>query len=87
MIGIIGGPNLTPQNSTKFERISGVMLSTYLLTWKMSRRYMSTGKDRLTDDSELILCNLAVKKDYSQNLALNLKDCSIIMKKIFFWSN
>ncbi|MEA5001118.1 MAG: glycosyltransferase [Endomicrobiaceae bacterium] len=63
MIGIIGGPNLTPQNSTKFERISGVMLSTYLLTWKMSRRYMNTGKDRLTDDSELILCNLAVKKD------------------------
>ncbi|MFA7074685.1 MAG: glycosyltransferase [Endomicrobiaceae bacterium] len=62
-LGVIGGPNLTPENSGRFEKISGIMLSTYLLTWKMSRRYIIAGNDRLTDDSELILCNLAVKKD------------------------
>ncbi|MDD5101481.1 MAG: glycosyltransferase [Endomicrobiia bacterium] len=63
LLGVIGGPNLTPINSTKFEKISGIMLSTYLLSWKMSHRYVSIGKDRYTDDSELILCNLAIKKD------------------------
>lgn len=62
-IGVIGGPNLTPPGAARFENISGIMLSTYLFSWKMSRRYLKTGKDRLADDSELILCNLAVKKD------------------------
>lgn len=62
-VGVIGGPNLTPENSTRFEKITGIMLSTYFLSWKMSRRYQRFGNDRLTDDSELILCNLAVKKE------------------------
>ena len=62
-IGVIGGPNITPPNSSRFQNISGIMLSTYLMTYKMSSRYINKGADRITDDKELILCNLAIKKD------------------------
>jgi GT2 family glycosyltransferase len=62
-VGVIGGPNLTPENSARFAKITGIMLSTYFLSWKMSRRYQRFGSDRFTDDSELILCNLAIKRD------------------------
>ncbi|GAB1401234.1 glycosyltransferase [Elusimicrobiota bacterium] len=63
LLGVVGGPNLTPENSTRFEKITGIMLATYFLSWKMSRRYLRFGSDRFTDDSELILCNLAIKRD------------------------
>ena len=62
-IGVIGGPNITPPNSSRFQNISGFMLSTYLMTYRMSNRYLAKGIDRITDDKELILCNLAIKKD------------------------
>ena len=63
MVGVIGGPNITPPNSSRFQNISGIMLSTYLMTYKMSNRYNAKGTDRITDDKELILCNLAIKKE------------------------
>lgn len=63
LLGVVGGPNLTPETSTRFEKITGIMLSTYFLSWKMSHRYLRFGSDRLTDDSELILCNLAIKRE------------------------
>ncbi len=63
-VGVVGGPNLTPQNSSEFQKISGIMLSTYLMTYKMSNRYIDRGTDRITDDKELILCNLAIKKKF-----------------------
>lgn len=63
IIGIIGGPNLTPPNSSRFQTISGIMLSSFFMSYKMSNRYLIKGKDRITGDEELILCNLAIKKD------------------------
>ncbi len=71
--GVIGGPNLTPENSSNFEKLSGIMLSTYFLSWKMSSRYAAFGKDRLTDDTELILCNLAVRKSFFQRYNLKFE--------------
>ena len=62
-IGVIGGPNLTPPLSSRFQNITGILLSTFLMSYKMSARYYPKGADRLTDDTELILCNLVIKKD------------------------
>ena len=62
-VGVIGGSNLTPKNSSRFQKLVGFMLSTPLMSYKMCNRYLSTGTDRFTDDTELILCNLAIKKE------------------------
>ncbi len=62
-IGVIGGPNLNPPTSTRFQKLVGILLSTYIMTYKTSARYYQKGYDRFTDDTELILCNLAIKKD------------------------
>lgn len=62
-VGVIGGSNLTPKNSSRFQKLVGFMLSTPLMTYKMCNRYLSKGLDRFTDDTELILCNLAIKKE------------------------
>ncbi len=59
---VIGGPNLTPPSSSRFQKLSGILLSTYLLSYKMNARYFAKGGDRFSDDTELILCNLAIKK-------------------------
>lgn len=72
-LGAVGGPNLTPENASVFEKITGVMLSTYFLSWKMSRRYFPFGADRITNDSELILCNLAVKKEIFEKYNLRFE--------------
>ena len=62
-IGIIGGPNLNPPLSLRFQKITGLLLSSFFISYKMNARYYPKGVDRLTDDTELILCNLAIKKD------------------------
>ncbi|MCR4662463.1 MAG: glycosyltransferase [Endomicrobiaceae bacterium] len=62
-LGVVGGPNLTPALSSKFQKLTGLLLSSYFMSYKMNARYFQKGKDRLTDDSELILCNLVIKKD------------------------
>ena len=62
-IGVIGGPNLTPSLSLRFQKLTGYLLSSFFMSYKMNARYFQKGKDRLSDDTELILCNLAIKKD------------------------
>ena len=62
-VGVIGGSNLTPKNSSRFQKLVGFMLSTPLMSYKMCNRYLSKGSVRFTDDTELILCNLAIKKE------------------------
>ena len=62
-IGVMGGPNLTPPLSSRFQKVTGSLLSTFFMSYKMSARYYQKGIDRLTDDTELILCNLVIKKD------------------------
>ena len=60
---VIGGPNITPPTSSRFQKLSGILLSTYLISYKMNARYFAKGVDRLSDETELILCNLAIKKN------------------------
>ncbi|MBN1622715.1 MAG: glycosyltransferase [Endomicrobiales bacterium] len=62
-VSIIGGPNLTPPDSSFFQRVSGYVFSSVFTAWKMRKRYFKGLNDKYCDDKELILCNLAVKKD------------------------
>ena len=62
-IGVIGGPNLNPPLSLRFQKLTGLLLSSFFMSYKMNARYLQKGTDRLTDDTELILCNLAIKKE------------------------
>lgn len=61
-IEIIGGPNLTPNSSSLFQRCSGYLLSSIFGAAKMRHRYIILPDDRLVDDNSLILCNLAMRK-------------------------
>ncbi len=60
---VIGGPNLTPPHSALFERCVGLLLGSRLCAGPMSRRYAGFSADTWTDDSGLILCNLAVRRE------------------------
>ncbi|HOV21711.1 MAG TPA: glycosyltransferase [bacterium] len=60
-IKIIGGPNLTPAESNLREKISGILLSNFLVTGKFSIRYKKNLK--LETVLELPLCNLFIKNE------------------------
>lgn len=61
-IQILGGPNLTPEKSSFFQRCQGYVLSSMFATAWISQRYKKLSTDKLTDERGLILCNLAIKK-------------------------
>jgi glycosyltransferase involved in cell wall biosynthesis len=60
-VDVIGGPNLTPLDSTSFERCAGYVLASPFGSAHVCDRYRSTGLLRRTDDRALILCNLAIR--------------------------
>lgn len=62
-IAIAGGPSLTPDTDSYLQKNFGAVLSSFLAVGKISARYSRKGEIRESDDSELILCNLIVKKD------------------------
>lgn len=59
-IAAVGGPNLTPPNSNTFQKASGHVLSSYLISGPARFRYKKTGKVIECDD--LPSCNLLVRK-------------------------
>ena len=61
-VDVIGGPNLTPLNSSLFQRCCGYAFSSVFGAADMHSRYAAFGKDRPADDRLLILCNLSVRK-------------------------
>jgi len=58
---VIGGPNLTPENSSWFQKMTGIVLSSRLATFFSSKRYRAKGRAALCGEESLILCNLFVK--------------------------
>ncbi len=62
-ISIIGGPNLNMRGSSLFQECQGLALASCFGTLWVSQRYKRSGKDRRVDESGLILCNLAAKKE------------------------
>lgn len=60
--GIIGGPNLTPKESSFFQKSSGYIFSSIFGSANMRFRYTILPQEKLVDDKYLILCNLAFRK-------------------------
>jgi len=61
-IGVIGGPNLTPRESSRFQRCVGQVLESPLGSATVRYRYHRGGEVRRADDRSLILCNLAIRR-------------------------
>jgi hypothetical protein len=62
-VAAVGGPSLTPQADSTLQQLFGLALSSLFGAGGMRNRYRSTGDVRETSDKELILCNLAMKRD------------------------
>ena len=62
-VEIVGGPVLLFTPATPLEVMFQRLLGHPLLTGVSSSRYRTTGTLRKCDDAELILCNLAVRRD------------------------
>ena len=64
-LGILGGPNLTPTDSGFLESVFGAMMCSPLIAPRVYRRY--SPRERAfrmnANDSELILCNLAMRRE------------------------
>lgn len=59
----IGGPDLTPVSNNYLQHLFGYALASYFAHWKMRARYSEIGKKRVSGEKELLLSNLAVRKD------------------------
>lgn len=59
----VGGPSLTPRSDTLLQRAIGAVLGTRLGAGGVRNRYRAVGAVRDTTERELILCNLAVRRE------------------------
>lgn len=62
-IAVSGGPSLTPKTNSPLQKLFGIALSSPYGSGSMCNRYRSNGTTRLTSQKELILCNMAIKRD------------------------
>jgi len=58
-IGIVGGPNLTPEEDSELQKASGEILSSSIMVGKFSQRYK---KKKEGNVKELPSCNLFIRK-------------------------
>jgi len=59
---MLGGPNLCPPDAPPLERVFALVLSTWLAFGPSRARYTPVGKRRDASEKELILCNLAARR-------------------------
>ena len=59
----VGGPSLTPASDSRFQRAVGFLLGLPLASGGVRARYRAFGKLRHTSERELILCNLAIRRE------------------------
>jgi len=62
-VAAVGGPSLTPPDDSPFQRSIAWALSSAFGGGAVRNRYRSVGLLRDTDDRELILCNLAFRRE------------------------
>lgn len=62
-VAVVGGPSLTPPDDSPLQQLFGLALSSLFGAGGMRNRYRSVGNVRETTDKELILCNLAMRRD------------------------
>jgi succinoglycan biosynthesis protein ExoA len=61
-VGMIGGPNVCPDDAPMLEQVFAVVLGSWLAFGPSRARYVSVGAARDAGEKELILCNLAVRR-------------------------
>ncbi len=59
----VGGPSLTPESDSLLQRTIGVLLGSRIGAGAVRARYCSCGVLRDSSEQELILCNLAIRRD------------------------
>jgi succinoglycan biosynthesis protein ExoA len=62
-IAVAGGPSLTPADDSLLQQLIGSALSSLLGAGAVRNRYRACGVTRSTTEKELILCNLAIRRD------------------------
>jgi len=62
-VAVVGGPSLTPPSDSLLQQLFGSALSSLLGAGAVRNRYRASGITRSTSDKELILCNLAIRRD------------------------
>lgn len=62
-VAAVGGPSLTPETDTFFQRAAGLVLSSPFGGGGARNRYRRTGAARPSCERELILCNLAFRRE------------------------
>lgn len=62
-VAVVGGPSITPAADSPFQRAIALALTSPFGGGAIRNRYRRFGAVRDTDDSELILCNLAFRRE------------------------
>lgn len=62
-VAAVGGPSITPEGDSFLQRSFGAALGSFLGGFSIRNRYRRVGKARISSENELILCNLAFRKD------------------------
>ncbi len=65
---ILGGPSVIPDEGGTLEEVFYNIFSTNLVVGRLASRYKERGKRRRTDEGELILCNMAVRRSLFDDL-------------------
>ncbi len=61
-VAVAGGPSLTPAGDSRLQQLIGFALASAFGSGAVHNRYRSHGEPRATSDKELILCNLAFRR-------------------------
>ncbi|MFA7061431.1 MAG: glycosyltransferase [Pedobacter sp.] len=62
-IAVVGGPSLTPDSDSRLQHLFAYALTSSFGSGAMRNRYRATGQSRATTEQELILCNMAVRRN------------------------
>jgi succinoglycan biosynthesis protein ExoA len=62
-VKMAGGPNLCPTDAPLIEKVFAVVLASWLAFGPSRARYERVGKTRPSNEKELILCNLLVRRE------------------------
>jgi len=61
-VAMLGGPNLCPPEAPVLEKVFALVLSAWLAFGPSRARYAKVGPRRVASEKELILCNLAARR-------------------------
>lgn len=62
-VAVAGGPSLTPDSDSHLQHLFAYALTSSFGSGAMRNRYRATGQSRVATERELILCNLAIRRD------------------------